>query len=425
MPLEIDASQLNLADWIRPHDVVSWTHATGEPRTLTEALVAQRHAIGRFGVFLGTCFSKTVRPEHADAMSFVGMGAVGHNRDFCKAGVLDVIPCHLSSVPDYIARGLLRVDVVLLQLAEDDAGNLSYGVANAYVPAMVAGARVVIAEVNRQMPWTQSRSSLPRDEVDVIVRSDRPVITLPGRGTTAADEAIAGHIVPLIPDGAVLQVGIGALPNAVLAGLRQHRHLGIHSGVVGDAVLTELIESGVVDNSTKHVDPGVTVTGALFGTERLFDYAHRNPALRVDAVTYTNDASVLAGFDAFVTVNSAIEVDLTGQINGEVAGREYLGTIGGQTDFIRGALASPHGRSIVALTSTAEKSGASKIVAQIGAGVTTTSRADADVFVTEHGVAELRGRTIRERVRAMLAIAHPMHRDLLEREARDRIAGYR
>lgn len=425
MPREIDAAQLDLAQWIHAGDTVGWSHATGEPRTLTEALVAQRHAIGRFRAFLGTSFSKTLRPEHADAMSFFGMGAVGLNRDFCKAGVLDVMPCHLSDVPQLLARGLLRIDVMLVHLAEDAQGRLSYGVANAYISSMVRHAHVVIAEVNAAMPWTHAHSRVDRNDVDVIVRSDRPIVTMPGgREPTGNDRAIAAYVVPLIPDGAILQVGIGTLPNAVLSGLGGHRDLGIHSGVIGDNVLTDLIERGVVTNATKHVDRGVTITGALFGTERLYAYADGNPSLRVETVEYTNDFAVIAAFEAFVTVNSALEVDLTGQINGESAGKAYLGTIGGQTDFIRGALASPKGRSIVALPSVAEKSGTSRIIAQMGTGVTTTARADADVFVTEHGVAQLRGRTIRERVRAMIAIAHPAHRETLEREARERVAGY-
>lgn len=424
MPQEIESSKLELARWIRPGDTVSWSHATGEPRTLTEALVAQRHAIGNFRVFLGTCFSKTVRPEHADAMSFFGMGAVGFNRDFCKAGVLDVMPCHLSDVPELLARGLLKVDVLLVQLAQDAQGRYSHGVTNAYVSSLLRHARVVIAEVNGAMPWTHARAEVPVERLDVVIRTDRRLVEVPGREATENDRVIASHIVALIPDGAVLQVGIGTLPNAVLSGLGSHRELGIHSGIIGDNVLTDLIERGVVTNATKKADRGVTVTGALFGTERLYRFADRNPAVRVEKVEYTNDLATIAGFDAFITINSALEVDLTGQVNGESAGREYLGTIGGQTDFIRGALASPRGRSIVALPSVTEKSGASRIVAQLGTGVTTTARADADVFVTEYGVAQLRGRTVRERVRAMIAIAHPKHREALERDARDRVAGY-
>lgn len=423
MTQEIDAKNLDLTQWIKPGDTVGWSHATAEPRTLTAALVAQRHAIGKFRAYLGTSFSKTLRPEHADAMEFFGTSAVGFNREFCKAGVLEVVPCHLSEIPRLVARGMLRVDVMLLQLSEHQ-GRFSFGVVNQYVAALARHARVIIAEVNARAPFTHPDAGIDAARIDVIVRSDRPLLEVPARAPTENDLALAAHVVPLIPDGAVLQVGIGTLPNAVLAGLAGHRDLGIHSGVIGDNVLTDLIEKGVVTNATKPFDRGVTIAGGLFGTERLYRYADCNAALRVEPVEYTNDLARISQFEKFITVNSALEVDLTGQVNGESAGREYLGTIGGQTDFIRGALASPRGRSIVALPAVVEKSGASRIVTQIGTGVTTTARADADVIATEFGIAELRGRTVRERVRAMIAIAHPSHRETLEREARERVAGY-
>jgi acetyl-CoA hydrolase len=420
----IETGAIDLSRWIRPGDTVAWTQATGEPLTLTEALVAQRHAIGRFRVFLGTSYSRTIRPEHADAMDFLGMGAVGHNRDFCRAGLLDVLPCHLSEIPSLLRLGRLRVDVMLVQLAEGPDGALSFGAVSSYASAMLAHARVVIAEINDRAPWTHATDAVDAARIPAAVRTSRPLIQIPGRVADDADREIARHIVPFIADGAVLQVGIGSLPNAVLAGLRGRRDLGIHSGIIGDNVLTDLIETGAVTNATKPFDRGVTVTGGLFGTDRLYAFAHRNPALRVEPVSYTHDFARIARFDAFVTVNSAVEVDVTGQVNGETAGLDYLGTIGGQTDFIRGALASRNGRSVIALASTTSKTGASRIVAQIGRGVVTTGRADADLIVTEHGAAELRGRTIRERVRAMIAIAHPAHREALEREARDVVAAF-
>ena len=425
MSRESTAGELNLAEWIKPGDTVSWTYATGEPMTLTEKLVEARQRIGRFNVFLGTMFSKTVRPEHADAMSFTGTGAVGFNRDFCKAGALGVIPTHLSEIPRLLERGLLKVDVMLVHLSQDESGNFSFGIANSFTRAMVRHARVVIAEVNEAMPWTYCTDPIEPARIDVIVRSNRPLLEVPARLPTDNDRALARQIVPLIPDGAVLQIGIGTLPNAVLAELRGHRDLGIHSGVIGDNVLADLIESGVVTNATKPADRGISIVNALFGSKRLYDFAHHNPSLRVEAVEYTSDPARLMQFNAFVAINSALEVDLTGQVNGESAGRQYLGTIGGQTDFIRGAMASRRGRSIVALPATIEKSGVSRIVAQLGSGVTTTGRADADVVATECGVAELRGRTIPQRVRAMIAIAHPDHREALERAAHAQIAGFR
>jgi acyl-CoA hydrolase len=424
MPQEINIAELDLAQWVRPGDTIAWSQGTGEPMTLTEALVHQRHAIGQCRAFLGSAYSKTLRPEHADAMSFIGMGAVGNIREFCKAGLLDVIPCHLSQLPWMLAQGLLKIDVMLVQVSPEHNGRFSLGAINSYATAFMAHARVVIAEVNAQTPWTHSGTVIDASKWNAVIRTDRPMIQMPAKSPDELEYAIARHVVPLVPEGAVLQVGIGTLPNAVLAGLSGHRNLGIHSGVMGDNILTDLIETGVVNNSTKPFDKGVTVTGSIFGTDRLYRYAHRNPALRVEPVEYTHNLGQLAQFESFVTINSAIEVDLTGQVNGETAGREYLGTVGGQTDFTRGAFASPKGRAMVILSATVPKNGASRIVAQLGIGVTTTARADADVIATEFGVAELRGRSIRQRVRAMIAIAHPDHRESLEREAHARIAGF-
>jgi acetyl-CoA hydrolase len=308
VPREIDASRLDLAEFVQPGDTVGWSHATAEPLTLTENLVARRHAIGRFRAYLGTAFSRTLRPEHADAIELFGTSAVGFNREFVKAGVLDVVPCHLSEIPRLVERGMLRVDVMLLQLAEHE-GRFSFGAVSQYIGALARHARVVIAEVNARAPFTLSQAGIDPGRIDAVVHTDRALLEVPPQAPTPADAELARHIVPLIPDGAVLQVGIGTLPNAVLAGLAQHRDLGIHSGVIGDNVLTDLIDRGVVTNATKPFDRGISVTSGLFGTARLYAFADRNSALRVEPVEYTNDIARIARFDAFVTVNSALEVD--------------------------------------------------------------------------------------------------------------------
>ena len=424
---EIDESALDLTRWIRPDDMVTWTQGTGEPTTLTESLVRQRHVLGGIRAFMGTNFGNTVRPEHADAISFTSIGAMGRNKSFCKAGVLEIVPCHVTDMPRLFERRIIPIDVALIQLSTELDGRFSFGAVSSYLSAAMAGARVIIAEVNDKAPWTHSIMPFDASCIDLVVRTSRPLLQIPTVDATPLDHAIASHVVPFIRDGAILQIGVGAMPSAVLSGLRGHRHIGIHSGAIGDSVLTDLIETGVVDNSTKPFDVGVSVTGTMFGTDRLYSFAHNNPQLRVDAAGYTHDPARTSRFESFVTINSAVEVDLTGQINAETAGCEYLGTIGGQGDFIRGAFASKHGRSIIALPSTAVDkelgSSISRIVTQIGTGVTTTARADADIVATEFGAAELRGRTISERVRAMIAIAHPDHREQLQREAHDRLAG--
>lgn len=415
-PREIGLGSLDLAEFIRAGDTVIWSQGTGEPEGLMGALVAQRHALGRIRVFLGSSYGDTIRPEHADTMDFIGIGAVGRTRAFLDAGVLDVIPCHLSDLPRFMLDGQLPIDVVMVQASENAAGELSYGAISSYIPTAVQRARVVIAEVNDQAPWTYSREPLARSRVDVIVRTSRPLAQLPVRPAGAGDLSIARNAAGLIEDGDVLQIGIGLLPDAILASLNGRRDLGIHSGVIGDGVV-ELMEKGVVTNATKRVDRGVSVTGCLFGSQRLYQFANGNPSVRVDPVTYTHAPEVLAGFDAFVTVNAAIEVDLTGQVNGEVASGGYMGTVGGQTDFARAALRSARGRSVIVLPSRTGSRQIGRIVARLPDGVVSAARADTDFVVTEHGVARLRGQPIASRVRAMIAIAHPDDREALSRAA--------
>jgi len=266
-----------------------------------------------------------------------------------------------------------------------------------------------------------SSHKLDPARIDFVVRVSRPLLDVPSRSSTQEDFAIAKHVAPLIEDGAVLQIGIGTLPDAILSELKGHRDLGIHSGVVGDGVV-QLINSGVITNSSKPIDTGVSVTGSLFGTKALIELAHNNKAIRVDPVSYTHDITVLANFPKFTTINSAIEVDLFGQTNSEVANRKYVGTIGGQIDFVRGTQIAERGRSIVAISARASLNGPSRIVARLSSGIVTASRADADLVVTEFGVAELKGRTVNERARQLIAIAHPDDRDDLARAWKDEVS---
>ena len=419
MTIELPADDLDLAGIIKPGDKVFWGQGTSEPLTLSEALVRQRSKIGPLSVFLGVSFSDTVTPEHADSLSCYSYGAIGTNQRLSKAGVLGILPCHYSQIPDLISRGALRCDVALLQLSSPDAaGEYSLGVANDYMLDAARAARVVIAEVNDRVPWTYGGESLRETRIDYLVRTSRPVLEVKAQRISEVDRRIAAHVVPRIPDGAVLETGIGALPDAILASLHGRRDLGVHSGMVGDGVI-ELMEAGVVTNQLKPVDRGITVTGVLFGSERLYRYAHRNPGIRLSPARYTHSAQVMAQFDVFVAINSALEVDLTGQVNAEVSDAEYVGAVGGQVDFVRAALASPRGCSIIALPSTAKSESISRIVSRLAGGVTTTPRSDADLVVTEWGAAELRGQTIAERARRMIAIAHPACREQLEREAHD------
>ncbi len=412
---------LDLARHIRPGAGIVFGQATGEPLSLTEQLVRQRAAFRGSSVFLGANFSSTFRPEHADCLRLTGLGGIGSLRKLVKAGSLDPIPCHISAIPRLIRAGLIRCDVALVLVSPANArGEHSFGVINDYVRAAIASASVVIAEINEQVPWTPCDQPLRRDEITVGVHTNRPLVELPAAPFGDLERRIADHLGDLIPDRATLQVGIGAVPEAIVAMLHDRRDLGIHSGMIGDSA-ADLMARGVVTNAFKEVDPGVTVTGSLIGTSRLYRFADGNTALRLCTADYTHAGSALGRLKRLVSINSALEVDLTGQVNAEAVGTDYVGAVGGQVDFVRAASQAEGGASIVALPATG-RAGASRIVAQLG-GPVTTPRSDVDVVATEFGVARLRGRSLRERARALAAIAAPEHRDHLERAARAQLGG--
>lgn len=404
---------------LRAGDAIWWGQATAEPRTLTRAVVAHRHALargGRLRVFVGIGSSDTLRPEQADAIDFFGYAASGPHRALAEAGVLDVLPSHYSQIPGLIRDGALPVDVVLLQVSPPDPqGRHSLGMVHEYLTAALERARVVIGEVNPDVPWTHGSVYLKAEDFDLLVQAEQPVLSLEPVAPGPVEQAIARHIAGRIQDGATLQLGIGRIPEAVLSALHDRRDLGLHSGAVGDGVAA-LAEAGVLTNARKSVDVGVGIGGILMGSERLRRWAHRNPGFALRGTDYTHDPDVLARQRQLVAINSAIEVDLTGQVNAETVGGIYVGAVGGAVDFLRGAARSRGGLPIVALPATAR--GVSRIVARLS-GPVSTPRCDAGLIVTEQGVADLRGRTLSQRVRSMIEIAAPEHRADLERLAHE------
>jgi acetyl-CoA hydrolase len=413
MTREIDAATLDFGAHVRPGDTVLWGQSSAEPLPLTRALMAQRHAVGgRFRVFLGIGAYDTVQPEHLDCIDAFAYCGTGTNRTLVRSGHLDILPCHYARIPDLIRSGPLRIDVLLLQLAGPDAsGEYSLGIAHEFLYAALETARVVIAEVNAEAPWTFGSRSVRAEELDLIVHTRRPIVVDEGRPPSEIEAAIAGHVAGLIEDGATLQFGLGAIPEAVLSRLNGHRDLGVHSGTIGDGV-AELMEAGVITNARKGRDVGATVTGLMSGSTRLHRFAHRNAQVQFRATEYTHAPEVLASLPRFTAINSALQVDLGGQINAEVAGGRYVGAVGGALDFLRGAARSPNGLPIIALPSRAGET--SRIVAHID-GPVTTPRSDAALIVTEYGVADLRGATLAERARRLIAIAHPDMREMLAR----------
>ncbi len=417
MPRRLDPAAPDLAGLIRPGDQVLWGQVTAEPPTLVDAMVAQREALGPFSVFLGTGMGRALRPEHADHIRMTGLGGLGTARALASAGVLDVLPVHGGQAGRLIAQGRIRCDVALLMLSPPGPdGRHSLGCVVDYVDAAIAAARTVIAEVSPRVPFTFGHDTIGPDRIDAILETDRaPYVTQPSRiGDTG--RAIAAHVAALIEDGSTIQTGLGELPEAILEGLSGHRDLGLHSGILGDAGMA-LIQRGVLTNARKPIDTGRSVATTLVGSEALYAFAHRNPDVLVRSCGYTHADAVLAHLPRLVAINSAVEVDLTGQVNAEQAGRAIVGGIGGQADFARAASRSPGGCSIIALPARAS-GGASRIVARLS-GPVTTPRADVDVVVTEFGAADLRGCTLSERRRRLLAIAAPEAREGLDRAVRE------
>lgn len=415
---KVEAGHLDLKRVIRPGDRIVWGQGTGEPLSLTEALVQQRAALGGVGVFIGATFSQTLQPAHADHLRISGFGAIGTSSALTRAGVLEIVPCHVGQIAGYIAQGIIGCDVAFVQVSPPGPdGRFSFGVIHDYTPAAVSKARVVVAEVNDQVPWTHGASSLGAEDIDVLVATSRPLLEVAPARIGSIEDAIARHAGAFIGDGAVLQIGIGAIPDAILQSITDRRDLGLHSGMVGDAVV-DLVESGALTNARKRVDRGVSVAGALIGSRRLYDFAHHNPGIGMRDSACTHGESVLAGIDGLVSINSAVEVDLTGQVNAEVAAGSYLGGTGGQVDYVRAGHRSSGGRSLIAFASTARGGTVSRITARL-AGPVTTARSDVDVVVTEHGAADLRGQPLRERARRLIPIAAPAFRETLEREAHE------
>lgn len=409
---------------LRPGDRICFGQACSEPTGLLSELLRQGehlHAkLGRLKLFVFGSYSGLIKPEHSAWFDLESYGAFGDCSALAREGMLDVYPVHYSQLPA-LFQDQLRPDVMLLQLsAADDQGRYSLGVAHDFQMAAARSARVVIAEVTTQAPFSPS-ALLPDDvRVDHVVQTDLPLVEGPPSAQDATAEQIATVVAGMIKDGSTLQMGIGSLMDAICRALVSHRDLGVHSGILTDG-MAHLMTCGVVTNTRKGSHAGQSVVGSLLGSRRLFDFAHNNSAICLSPTEITHGVESLAKQVRLCSINSAIEVDLTGQVNAEVSGGRYIGAIGGQVDFVRAAVRSPGGASIIALPSTARRGSISRIVASLQ-GPVATSRADVDYVVTEWGVAQLRGRSLSQRVRAMVAIAHPDHREGLLRAA-DPVAG--
>jgi len=376
-------SSVDLSSVIRPGDGLIWGQACAEPQTLVEALLAQRSELSGCHIFLGSSYSGLLRPEHAGQLRLTSYCGTGTNRALAQAGVLQLLPSPYSQLGALIRARQIKCDVAMVQVSPPNArGEYSLGLAVEYLAPALEVARAVIAEVNDRIPWTHTEPLLRREDIDLLVGSSRPPVYLEYPKPSDVEQRIARHAAALVPDGATVECGIGVLPNAILAALAGHE-IHYHSGVVCDAV--------------RLVQPKTCVGGAIMGTQALFDWARENPALKLLSSDITHGAATLAKIERFVAINSAVEVDLTGQVNGEIARDSYVGAVGGALDFVRAANQSPGGLSVIALP-------ASRIVERLS-GPVSVPRSESGMFVTEHGVADLRGCTLAERERRMRKIS--------------------
>jgi acyl-CoA hydrolase len=406
---------IDLAPFIRPGTGIWWSQTSAEPIPLVHALLDQADRLGPVRAFCGMSWDDRLTTRLPDSVKLQSYGALGKLRSLSRHGRLEIVPCNYSALPRLFADGSLPHDVGLIQVSPPDAsGMCTLGVGVDYVADAIGHTPILIAEINRQMPATRGTPGIPLDRFSAVIETDRPLIEAPVRAPDEIDRMIGRHVAGLIENGDTIQLGVGSLPMALLEELIGHTDLGMHSGMITDAIAT-LVDAGVITGAKKEIDTGLVVTGAAIGSTTLYE---RIPELPIEfrPASYTHSPAVLAQLSSFVAINSAIEVDLTGQIGAEVRHGIYVGAVGGQADFSRAA-ANTGARSIIALRSRSR--GESTIKPALRGGTVTTARTDVDYVVTEHGVASLRGATLVERAQRLLAIAAPEHRDALARQRFD------
>ena len=403
-----------VADLLRPGMTVFVQGASGEPTPVLQALARAPaaskgvHYVGCRIPGLNVIDAASFHPE-ARLTSFFVTGDIARSH---AAGRVRFLPLHYSGMWQYLSA--LPVDLALIQASPPDPqGQCSLGVSVHFVPAVLERAKLVLAEINAAMPAPARSYGVPYRRLDYVVETERPLLTLPGGALSDEVRRIGRHVANLVADGDTIQIGIGKVPAAVLGALRDRRDLGLHGGLVADEV-ADLHEAGVMTGTRTSHDRGLLVGTAAIGTARVYDWAGACRELELAPVSYTHDVRVIARIDNFVAINSVLAVDLSGQANAEMLGGRQVSGTGGLLDFVRGARLSQGGRSILALPSTAAGGKTSRIVLRLGEDdVVSCPRAEADVVVTEHGIAELRDKSLDERAAALIAIADPAFREKL------------
>ncbi len=405
---------------VKSGDRIVTGHAAGEPIVLVEELVRQKDRLENAEIVhmvpMGKCEYCQVEglEKHIRHNSIF---AGGPSRKAISRNRADYTPVFFSDVPRLFKEGILPVDAAFIQVSPpDEDGNCSYGVSVDYTKAAAESAKLVIAEVNRQCPRTYD-SFINVADIDYIVETDRPVVELQPPKITELEEKIGANVASLIKDGSNLQLGIGAIPDAVLSFLKDKKDLGIHTEMFSDGVV-DLYAEGVITNKYNNLHPGKFTATFLMGTKKLYDFVDNNPDINMQPVDYTNNIMVAGRVERLAAINSAIQVDLFGQVCADTMGYRQFSGVGGQVDFVRAASVSQGGKSIIAMPSTAKSGTISRIALTLTEGAcVTTSRNDVHYVVTEYGIANLRGKTVRQRARELIGIAHPDFREELEKQA--------
>ena len=410
--------------YVKSGDTIVVQGSTSIPMVLLRALTARANELRNVKIISGF----GVHPEDApyakreliDSFRALNIFVSNNMRRAMREGVADTIPCFLGEVPSLFRSGLVPVDVAFLNVSEpDEEGYCSFGISADIAFSGSECAKTIIAQVNKYMPRTFGDPVIHVSRITAMCRGDEPLVEVPTPTPTEAETKIGNFIANEIPDGATLQIGVGGIPNAVINALRDHRHLGLHTEAITDGVLP-LIEKGIIDNSQKKIMPGKSVGSLVLGSRHLYDYMDGNRDFVIRDVAWTNDPQIIRQNPKAMAINSAIEVDLTGQICADSIGETVISGVGGQHDFMYGASLSEGGKCFIALPSMTSK-GQSKIVAHLapGAGVVTT-RFQAQYIATEHGIAYLRNLPLADRAKALIRIADPSVREDLERAAVER-----
>jgi 4-hydroxybutyrate CoA-transferase len=358
------------------------------------------------------------RPEYQDSFRVNALFIGPNVRQAVHDGRADFTPVFLSDIPGLFRDGTLPIDVALISVTPpDEHGFCSFGVEVGTTKPAAESARIVLAEVNRQMPRTLGDCFIHVSRLHKIIEVDYPIPEAPQAGGSVQHLKVGQHIAELVPNGATLQMGIGSIPDAVLSNLGGHKDLGIHTELFSDGII-DMVENGVITCAKKTFHQGKIISGFMFGTRRLYQFIRNNPMIELHPSDYVNDPFNIARNEKMVAINSAVQVDLTGQVCADSIGHRFYSGVGGQVDFIRGAARSKGGLPIVAFLATARENAVSRIVPTLyeGSGVVTT-RNDVHYVVTEYGIARLHGKTVRQRAQALIAIAHPEFRQELTRAA--------